>query len=404
MDGSRRSSNRDQNEEFDLQDFETSLDDYRNSLIVHNMAVMADTGVTLDLAQSLNEFGNSIYDQKEFNCIRLDVRIKKELDSSCRRPDSREFEHISPVKVVEATKAFATPSIMSGLHKHGMEQCKVHRDLDPVNFVHTSVKVSVFSNGKLSVTGARSLLSATVALEKVCRAVRRRINNKARLCHITCTNILMVYGYPNQIILPLFHKACKGSSYDPFRFSGVRVRVPINSIPVFYDIYKVFYATRFSTKYTHLITEEREVEPSDESEELEDDSTAPSFIPNAVVSHPVKRYKPGKVGIQRFVDSTMSDNRKVHNAAPVVVKKKKTRLPKNVSIWSNTNLLDNQVNEEGETLPRFDPFGKSPKEEVVTVNVFSSGNITFTGARSISSVQQALSHIYPYLNMAARKT
>ncbi|BAM38914.1 uncharacterized protein TOT_010001251 [Theileria orientalis strain Shintoku] len=404
MERSRRSSTRDQNDEFDLQDLETSLEDYRNSLVVHNMAVMADTGVTLDLAQSLNEFGNSIYEKKEFNCIRLDVRIKKELDSSCRMLDSREFEQISTVKVLEATKAFVTPSVMSGLHKHGMERCKAHGDLDPANLVHTSVKVSVFSNGKLSVTGARSLLSATVALEKVCRAVRRRINKKARLCHITCTNILVVYGYPNQIVLPLFHRLYKGSSYDPIRFSGVRVRVPINSVPIVYNIYKVLYVTGFSTKYAHMIREEGEAEPSDEPEESEDESTTPTFIPNAVVAPPVKRYKPGKIGIQRFVDSTMSDNRKVHNAAPVAVKRKKTRLPKNVSIWSNTNLLDSQVNEEGETLPRFDPFGKSPKEEVVTVNVFSSGNMTFTGARSISSVQMALSHIYPFLNMATRKT
>lgn len=37
------------------------------------------------------------------------------------------------------------------------------------------------------------------------------------------------------------------------------------------------------------------------------------------------------------------------------------------------------------------------KDEVVTVNVYTSGNITFTGARSIASIQHALSYVYPHL-------
>eukprot|EP01069_Polyplicarium_translucidae_P004493 Polyplicarium_translucidae@DN2592_c1_g1_i1.p2 len=42
---------------------------------------------------------------------------------------------------------------------------------------------------------------------------------------------------------------------------------------------------------------------------------------------------------------------------------------------------------------------KVPKEEVVTVNVFSTGKISFTGGKSIESIQESLIRVRPYLEM-----
>eukprot|EP01071_Lankesteria_metandrocarpae_P013412 Lankesteria_metandrocarpae@DN7153_c0_g1_i2.p2 len=41
-----------------------------------------------------------------------------------------------------------------------------------------------------------------------------------------------------------------------------------------------------------------------------------------------------------------------------------------------------------------------PKEEVVSVNVFSTGKITFTGGKSIESIQRSLNEVRPFVQMS----
>eukprot|EP00375_Theileria_parva_P003269 XP_765950.1 hypothetical protein [Theileria parva strain Muguga] len=89
------------------------------------MTVVADTGVNLDLSESLNKFGNSVYDPAEFNCIRLDVRVRKSLDSTLRLAFSEEFESVSDIKVVEATKVTRIPFIMNTFHPYS--DCPTHQ-------------------------------------------------------------------------------------------------------------------------------------------------------------------------------------------------------------------------------------------------------------------------------------
>eukprot|EP01070_Trichotokara_eunicae_P009706 Trichotokara_eunicae@DN615_c0_g1_i2.p1 len=43
---------------------------------------------------------------------------------------------------------------------------------------------------------------------------------------------------------------------------------------------------------------------------------------------------------------------------------------------------------------------ETPKEEVVTVNVFSTGKITFTGGKSVTSIQTALTQLKDYLEIS----
>ncbi|XP_954324.1 tata box binding protein, putative [Theileria annulata] len=385
-------------EEAQFEDFEDLSQISKNSLIVHNMTVVADTGVNLNLADSLNKFGNSVYDPTEFNCIRLDVRVRKALDASLRLAFSEEFESISDIKVIEATKVTRIPYIMNSFHQDS--DCPIH--ITSFNNEYTSVKISVFSNGKIALTGARSLLTAAVALEKVCRALRRRVNGKARVRNIVCSNILAVYAYPHKIVLPLFHKACKDSIYDPHRFSGVRVRVPINSPQTFYSLINILNMFNFSSKYAEP-TQESESKPEMEELEEEEEEIVDAFVvPNATPRAKSYKYKASKIGIHRFVDSTIKDNRKVHSLVPKLVKKKRKML-KGETVWTRVdqNLKDLEKTEEG--LKKPETQLKQSKEEVVSVTVYSSGNITFTGARSIPSLQQALAYVYPFLQITQRK-
>eukprot|EP00375_Theileria_parva_P003270 XP_765951.1 hypothetical protein [Theileria parva strain Muguga] len=166
----------------------------------------------------------------------------------------------------------------------------------------------------MALTGARSLLSAAVALEKVCRALRRRINGKARVRNIVCSNILAVYTYPHKIILPLFHKACKDSIYDPHRFSGVRVRVQIKSPQTFFSLISILNRFNFSSKYTEP-TQDTETKPEpdefDDAEEEVEEIVENFVVPNVTSRPKTHKYKASKIGIHRFVDSTIKDNRKV---------------------------------------------------------------------------------------------
>lgn len=99
----------------------------KNALIIHNMTVLADCGITLDLNEAIGKFGNAIYEPKDFNCLRLDVRVKREYDAYSRLSNSKGFKDIESVSVVEATRLSNLPTRMRNAHFNNIESCSIHR-------------------------------------------------------------------------------------------------------------------------------------------------------------------------------------------------------------------------------------------------------------------------------------
>ncbi|EDO06977.1 Transcription factor TFIID family protein [Babesia bovis T2Bo] len=373
--------------------------DETSAIYVHNVTACADLGVSLNLDEVAKQLGNVIYDPQEFSCARVDIRVALHLSEDTNLPDSRNYPGIEHIPVRNTKKASILPGIIAKRFPElAYSYSERYSEIDKYNVV----KASIFSNGKLSLTGGKSIISVAVALWKLCKAIKKRINKKARIINFYITNILAVYQYPSPIVLQTFVKRCKGSTYDPSRFAGVRFRMPIKAPVVMYDIVtllKPMYGNQNTNTYTQEDNQKDTIETdsSDSFEEMDNEVSPEKQAP--VIQQTIRRptvnntptiNRPLKGNIRHFITTALQNNKRtIHQGKATVPntqqKKKKVidEAPVN-RVWSNEN--NNQSLE-----------GEGTKEEAITINVYTSGNVLFTGARSIASIQQGLSHIYPFL-------
>lgn len=389
----------------------------RNAIVVHNISAHADFGVPLNLQELLTCFNNAIYEPKEFNCVRIDVRVRSLFNAETRRPDSRGYPNIESVPIIDSGKISVVSSTISRrFGKVPHEYFKLYEKTDE----YSTMKASVFSNGKVSITGAKSIAAVAIAVEKLCRAIRRRINKNARVISITPTNILAVYNFHSHIILQSLEKSCKGAIYDPFRFAGVRLRVPVPSSVTKYNVRLLILKAlskltgKLETICANNDCDESSATDSDSlhtssegdgemtpfAEPHEDPGMPHNMVDKTVVDISTKaaaasagRSRTLKNHLHKFLSEVIPSNKRrvyhgnVTNATqPPVASKRLKDSSNNIDsrVW-----LNNRKPDGGEEA--------ASKDEVVTVNVYTSGNITFTGARSIASIQHALSYVYPHL-------
>ncbi|KAK2197391.1 bifunctional Peptide chain release factor class I/Ubiquitin-conjugating enzyme-RWD-like/TBP domain superfamily/Peptide chain release factor/Ubiquitin-fold modifier-conjugating enzyme 1/Peptide chain release factor class I superfamily/TATA-box binding protein [Babesia duncani] len=316
-----------------------------NVIVVHNIGVFGDFGVSLDLDKVVANFGNAIYEAHEFNCVRVDVRIKSIHDQATRMPNSAGYNLISDTQVVEASRISGLASLVS--KRFGQE---IPASLGPQ---YTSVKVSIFANGKVSVTGARSIKSAAIAMEKVARALRRRINKRVVLSTITPTNVLAVYRFKAPIVLASLAKACKQAIYDPFRFSGVRMRIPVQGTCVSYSIHQLTGSTRASIVPRHLSAPQLDDGEFDNLDEMTRDqfenasgtvATAAPVAVQKLVTGASRALDGGgqrRLGMQRFLQSVMGSGQRrvkqsvVTRVLPLAPAKRQRQEIQQVNAWTN---------------------------------------------------------------------
>ncbi|KAK1441988.1 hypothetical protein BgAZ_400180 [Babesia gibsoni] len=387
----------------------------QNAIVVHNVSAHSDLDVPLDLNLFLKSFSNAVYAPQDFNCVRLDVRVRSCFNAATRLEDSRGFPGIESIAVMNSGKdPVVAPVIMRRFANVSREHMARYDNMQE----YCTMKASIFSNGKVSITGGKSLLGIAIALEKICRAVRRRINKTATVKVLMPTNILAVFNYNAHIVLKALEKNCKGAVYDPFRFAGVRIRVPVPSSQAVYNIRHLILTAFGKAPVLESTALENNAagdggESDSDFDEVEEESVANSSmdaktkekdaeativnkgavdVSTSVGINNVPRNRNMKKHLHRFLsDIIPSNKRKIHQAAVTTVnrekvlqKRLKATTQQDDRVW--LNIEKNQVTQNA-----------NPKEEVVTINVYTSGNVTFTGGRSIASIQYALSYIYPYL-------
>ncbi|GFE53814.1 Ufm1-conjugating enzyme 1, putative [Babesia ovis] len=380
----------------------------QNAIVVHNITACSDFGVPLDLEEVVRCLGNSIYEPQEFYCARVDVRIKTSLSVDNNITESKGFAGIEHVVVKNADRVPMLQSTLSrrfpNIDPLHLQQCaklgKCYYSLESewLTAEYSTLKASIFSNGKVSLTGGKSMLAIAVGLWKLCRAIRQRINKAASVRSFVATNILAVYHYPSQLVLQAFEKQCKGSVYDPFRFAGVRLRLPVKSSICAYDIRQlVFAAFGKSSRNDHQAFQElsdgtSSSDDSDSFDNMSDEQTAmPSFGQQQaqpmtnnkqVLPRPVQNAATAvtqrsriKGNLRRFITNAISSNKRTVHQGSSVVPEPAAKKPQPVDtnagnrVWcnnKNAGVLDTDVT----------------KEEVVTINVYTTGNVMFTGARS----------------------
>ncbi|CCF73444.1 hypothetical protein BMR1_02g01415 [Babesia microti strain RI] len=416
------------------EDTPISLDAYKEDTIcIHNVTVYADYGICLNLNEVSSKFGNCLYLPKEFNCVRIDVRINKHFDQAEFPLDNTEIQNRNSMSnspnfpsTSDVSSQFqsnlVTTSIFrkSKIHKNSLQNPDNDNNHDCCK---TSIKVAIFGNGKVVTTGARSVMAAACGIEKVARALRQRVSKEAKVCFMIVTNILSVYntGYP--LRLNLFAKLCPGAIYEPDRFPAAQIKIPTKR-----PLYLFTAASIFGKKISNFDdSQQQKMDDNQESKDSLQDflpqsvpmitSTA-SKIDNKVVGNAVKvqktstgfekrltayRYS-GKVSLKNIGYFNKLKNSPTSVNSPVIgsnVKSTKSNEPvevtKGKSAWLSDDIYN--LNEAIEVVGDGHAKGRGiSKEEVVTVNVFSTGNITLTGARSISSIKYALNIIAPHLS------
>ncbi|GBE59599.1 peptide chain release factor [Babesia ovata] len=268
----------------------------RNAILVYNISGFSNFGVNLDLRKLARALGNAVYFPGEFSCVRVDVRVNRNLESDAPTHSSERFPGIEHIPVVWATRRY---ELQTQLHRQFIYNDSVSLGKRICNDKYTYLKVSIFANGKVSFTGARNLLTVAVALWKVCRAIRQRVDSKAAVRFMVPANIMAVYRFPSRIVLQTFVKRHKDSMYDPIRFAGVQLRVSIKPYDNQYDVRKVILEglgkSVPDTKPEYPLQNDAGDDYSD-SDEFDDDpestSSMPAFTQPTAAPVPAPRIDP----------------------------------------------------------------------------------------------------------------
>ncbi|CDR95686.1 hypothetical protein, conserved [Babesia bigemina] len=382
----------------------------RHAIVIYNISGHSDFGVRFNLPELALALGNAVYVPQEFNCVRVDVRVRSSLEASTRSDNSSGFPGIEHVPVLEADRIYDTQAVLARRFPHNDPALLTRRIIQGD---HCSIKISIFTNGRVSFTGGRSLLSVAVALWKLCRVIRQRVNSKAVVRMLSPTNMMAVYRFPSAIVLQAFEKHAKGCIYDPFRFSGVRLRVPVKPWNNHYDIRTVILeglGKRMpAAEPAYPVSAAPDSSDSDEFDAASElSSSMPAFVqptaapaaapradppvaapPIASTGMAAPRQRQLKGNLRRIISEALPSNkRQVVDSSAKLQKTVDTGAGKRV--WSTSTTIS-------------DPDTVYGREEVVTLNVFTSGNVTLTGARSVASLQYALSYIYPALKASTVK-
>eukprot|EP00922_Rhytidocystis_sp_ex-Travisia-forbesii_P030690 GHVS01045306.1.p1 GENE.GHVS01045306.1~~GHVS01045306.1.p1 ORF type:complete len:229 (+),score=20.74 GHVS01045306.1:110-796(+) len=142
----------------------------RGQLVVHNVLMSSQVSCPLDLDLCCCHFGNAVYNPEDFRCLRIDVKSS-----------SREV-----------------------------------------------ISISVFSNGKMQATGGRTVESTRRALKKVAKRLSGPpLNYQVAFKKPEVSNMLAVFDVGYSINLVLLSRGCRGTDYEPERFPGARIKIPI---------------------------------------------------------------------------------------------------------------------------------------------------------------------------------
>eukprot|EP00922_Rhytidocystis_sp_ex-Travisia-forbesii_P030688 GHVS01045303.1.p1 GENE.GHVS01045303.1~~GHVS01045303.1.p1 ORF type:complete len:232 (+),score=25.70 GHVS01045303.1:69-764(+) len=148
----------------------TNSGEKRGQLVVHNVLMSSQVSCPLDLDVCCCHFGNAVYNPEDFRCLRVDVR-------------STSGELIS---------------------------------------------ISIFSNGKMQATGGRTIASTRRSLKKVAKRLKSSpLNYPVAFKKPEVSNMLAVFDLGYSINLVLLSRGCRGTDYEPERFPGARIKIPI---------------------------------------------------------------------------------------------------------------------------------------------------------------------------------
>eukprot|EP00922_Rhytidocystis_sp_ex-Travisia-forbesii_P030687 GHVS01045302.1.p1 GENE.GHVS01045302.1~~GHVS01045302.1.p1 ORF type:complete len:225 (+),score=19.05 GHVS01045302.1:136-810(+) len=139
-------------------------------LVVHNVLMSSQVSCPLDLDYCCCHFGNAVYNPDDFRCLRVDVKAS------------------------------------SG----------------------DVVSISVFSNGKMQATGGRTVASTRRSLKKVAKRLKGPpLNYPVAFKKPEVSNMLAVFDLGYSINLVHLSRGCRGTDYEPERFPGARIKIPI---------------------------------------------------------------------------------------------------------------------------------------------------------------------------------
>ncbi|PHJ24913.1 tata-box binding protein tbp1 [Cystoisospora suis] len=236
--------------------------------------------------------------------------------------------------------------------------------------------INLFSNGKIMGTGASSVEELRRTMKKIAKRLKTHPLTKypVRLTRFRVSNILGSYCYPSPLSLHLLSSQRNlHVDYEPERFPGARVKIII---------------PKKDTCRSSLDDEEEEEEEEEEedTQDLKPTNTSFPSIPS-LSSH-------ARGGVEAGMN-----------------KKKKSKSL--TGAWSSTSLLQqtntNRTSMNGASSGVSNPSSSNieddesirnlfcRKEEIVTLQIFSTGNVTLTGGRAVESMEYALQCIIPFL-------
>lgn len=196
--------------------------------------------------------------------------------------------------------------------------------------------ISLFESGRIQSTGGCRPIEAKKAMIKIGRRLRQKLGYAITFQNFEIQNILAVYDAGFPVSLPHFSASFHGHVYyEPDRFPAARVRIPVPA------------RTQLKKEGDEMKKEE------DQTEQRVSAKLRKLMIGDASPASEVS----GGVGSYMITATARR---------PVTTRQRQEKMP---------------------------------KEETVTANVFSTGKITFTGAKSIASLNYALTKLKPVIGV-----
>ena len=146
-----------------------SIQDNTRVLKVYNIMASANLGCALNLRSVARISGNSIYNPKHQYSLRIDI-----------------------------------PKKQVGI-----------------------ISISIFSNGKIVATGGNDSTIIKRCMLSIAKGIKNKLSAKIRFKHFKISNILAVYNIGKTIRLRKFAKTVAGVDYEPERFAGACLRIPM---------------------------------------------------------------------------------------------------------------------------------------------------------------------------------